>query len=1695
MFRGRWMVALSGMIAAAAVTQSARGQLIVGRGNDANEVYHVDVGNAATTPLFNLAANGITIGNGVEGLDVDDAGRSIYIITGATSIEALYRAHYEDHEPADPTRLRVRKVTDLQVGAAKPRPSGLAFSSTNGKLYASTESSVTGAPEGIYEINIVTGEMTNVMDFSAQSTISLSGLAHNPTNNLLYATNNQTGPTNLLLNTIDLTQPPATARTTIAGTTLTTSDEGLTIANDRAYVLNSGAGPVIKVYTLAPVALENTLNLSGWTGTDNAAGAGWAPNLFVPPAGSNLGVKLTASQSNAAELDVGTPHNYTVHFNNFGPSTATNVAYSIVLSGSATVAISNIVSTSGSAAEGPTGTITGSIPSMGVNSLETLTFTAIASTSGTLTATASIPQGGNSDPYLPNNSEALSHAFAEFHNVNLVFSAVTASPSSLIPGLGSVRIESSTSNGDERIRKPVASPKGNYVSFRADTDAATSQDIMFLRRDPGNTWSVVVQEGVTPLTPGDFIAGEAFTGRRLALLDDGRFGYSIDTNASSLDEMTILYDNTSHTVVAREGSFIPVVAGLGIGYGSTQDSTSLTGDGRFAIRMSSMTGAGTSPNNTGIVSDSGNILVTRGGSSIPGNQLGGGTLAVATLSGDDFWMDCTGSNYMYAGTLTGSVDVIVVNGDVVFQEGGSVSGFTGTLPATWSPTGSGINYAQMYANGEWWCRGTTSDTTQDFVLKGFGGSYTTVAKRGDPLFTGSGETWSDVDGFGPTFFGFAANRQGSYVLVGRSNIADVSKNAVAVANGTTEILREGDRVDLDGNGFPDDDAFIERWVVDMQLLTDQGDYYSVVNLRNAAGDFLGKALVHVPNVGGPPLTGADVTVTKTVSDNFLDAIGQQTVFTVQVCNRGPADATNVVMTDAIPAGLDFVSATNGAVETAPNSNIVTATAASLPGCTCQSYDITVQSVSAGVFNNTASATGAGSDPNPANNSDSVSVEVIATADVSVTKIDNGGSPPGGQFTYTITITNNGPDTATNVLMTDTLDASTTFVSATNGATQSSPGVVTRTFASITNGASEVVQITVTAPGAPAFVTNQVTVSATEADPNNSNNTAIRETPVSNDADVAIAIPDPGLQRTGQDYSYTLTISNNGPAPATNVQVTATLPAGLNFVSATNGAVENPAGSGNVQATFANLASQTSQVIVLTVNAPAPGIYTLNATVTATQSDGDDLNNAAQVITRVGNFNKIRPIYTRILGHPTALVPGLLDGADQPLAGDFDLMSSINVSPDGSRWVMIGSANVATAIDGVYMLGSGFTGAVFAQEGKPAFGTPSGNLFDGFFDTVGFNSNNDFAWSASATGAEFDDITYTNIGGVNTIIAKDGDTVNGMVDPSGAGNETLANSSTSDHLLDDGRVGFYASNLDGITGDFEPVLVYWDNVSGINAFRQGGVATLGADTITDFPSLVGRVFQTTPDGAHTLYVANATTTVDILAVDDVPILRTGDVIPATAITVSDVFQAHLAPNGSWIARGDDLADDDWVVRNGALVAATGQSVEGGAELWGNSIGNISVNNSADFLITGNTNNPDTNLDSVMVLNGEVIVRESDPVDLDNNGILDDGVFINAFTAFNAFVSQNRQVHFLATLKTAEGTNLNTAFLVVDVGACATVLGDANGSSSRNGRDVQSFVNCLFLGDLTHPCKCADMDNDGDIDPADATLFATALVGDP
>lgn len=115
-----------------------------------------------------------------------------------------------------------------------------------------------------------------------------------------------------------------------------------------------------------------------------------------------------------------------------------------------------------------------------------------------------------------------------------------------------------------------------------------------------------------------------------------------------------------------------------------------------------------------------------------------------------------------------------------------------------------------------------------------------------------------------------------------------------------------------------------------------------------------------------------------------------------------------------------------------------------------------------------------------------------TADLSITKTD---SPDpvnvGASLTYTLTATNNGPDTATGVIITDNLPAGVAFVSASStlGTCNSGPTTVTCTPGSLTMGGVATVQIVVTAPATAGAITNNASVLANEADPNPANNSA------------------------------------------------------------------------------------------------------------------------------------------------------------------------------------------------------------------------------------------------------------------------------------------------------------------------------------------------------------------------------------------------------------------------------------------------------------------------------------------------------------------------------------------------------------------------------------------------------------------------------
>jgi uncharacterized repeat protein (TIGR01451 family) len=145
---------------------------------------------------------------------------------------------------------------------------------------------------------------------------------------------------------------------------------------------------------------------------------------------------------------------------------------------------------------------------------------------------------------------------------------------------------------------------------------------------------------------------------------------------------------------------------------------------------------------------------------------------------------------------------------------------------------------------------------------------------------------------------------------------------------------------------------------------------------------------------------------------------------------------------------------------------------------------------------------------PRSNHDPIffNVCVAPTADLSVTKTDSPDPvTTGNELTYTVTVTNNGPDPATSVTVTDNLPAETTFVSCFStggGHCGGSANNQTVTFASLASGESETITFVATVNCSVAddtVISNTATVSSATPDPNPSNNSATVTTTASNPA--------------------------------------------------------------------------------------------------------------------------------------------------------------------------------------------------------------------------------------------------------------------------------------------------------------------------------------------------------------------------------------------------------------------------------------------------------------------------------------------------------------------------------------------------------------------------------------------------------------------
>ena len=261
---------------------------------------------------------------------------------------------------------------------------------------------------------------------------------------------------------------------------------------------------------------------------------------------------------------------------------------------------------------------------------------------------------------------------------------------------------------------------------------------------------------------------------------------------------------------------------------------------------------------------------------------------------------------------------------------------------------------------------------------------------------------------------------------------------------------------------------------------------------------------------------------------------------------------------------------------------------------------------------------------------------------------------GSNVTYTVTVTNTGPEVALGVLLTTTLPPGMDFVSAAaqQGTCSNDVGGIVCDLGSLLRSNSVAVTIVATATG---LGTQTVTAQAAGSvvDFNLANNTVVTSTFIQANADLALEmVTTPSAANVNQPLTYTLTVDNLGPNHANGVTVTNMLPPGVSFLgfNASQGACSEAGGV--VTCALGPIQNGAQASVVVVISAPSSvGPLVANAGVGASNPPDPNLANN-QVTLTTSNIN---PLYI--------IVPAMTFLVDEsgPVTGGIDPGETVSIN--------------------------------------------------------------------------------------------------------------------------------------------------------------------------------------------------------------------------------------------------------------------------------------------------------------------------------------------------------------------------------------------------------------------------------------------------
>lgn len=412
---------------------------------------------------------------------------------------------------------------------------------------------------------------------------------------------------------------------------------------------------------------------------------------------------------------------------------------------------------------------------------------------------------------------------------------------------------------------------------------------------------------------------------------------------------------------------------------------------------------------------------------------------------------------------------------------------------------------------------------------------------------------------------------------------------------------------------------------------------------------------------------ADIRIAKAGPAGDL-VPGQDVTWAITVTNDGPSDARSVQATDRLPTAIDLTSPITidgGSAACSRAGRDVTCDQATLADGATITIEIagTVLPGVTSTIENAALLTSATDDPDPSSNSATSSNDVAPIADIGIEKaISTSPIVPGATVDFVITVTNDGPSSAQNVVVTDTLSSEFSAVASATPGCSIAGNTMTCALPTVDPGTTTIALSGVLDPAVTGQISNTavLTTDTPQTGVRPDSSTVIGDTAAS--ADLAMsktATPDPVV--AGEDVTYVITATNLGPSDAVGVQVSDALPAGLTLVSVSSsqgGCTALPCDFGTVPAS-----ANATLTIVATLDPDATSLAANSASVIATTPDPNAANDTATAAPAVTTRADLT--ITKVLTTPTA-VPGepvrWVITVDNPGPSDAQAVSVDDVLP-------------------------------------------------------------------------------------------------------------------------------------------------------------------------------------------------------------------------------------------------------------------------------------------------------------------------------------------------------------------------------------------------------------------------------------------------